>query len=124
MDRSRFDLLLPEKISEEVSNTVDCWWLDDLVDRIEFGRHSYAPTELAAMPEEMREAADDSTMTIRWKCGVVQTVPTGIIRDSQFPKHKAIQMGWETVSEERLGEIERVMVSDDGVEIVRMAKAS
>jgi hypothetical protein len=33
-------------------------------------------------------------------------------------------MGWEAVSEERLGEIERVMVSDDGVEIVRMAKAS
>ena len=49
-----------------------------------------APTELAAMPEEMREAADDSDMTIRWKCGIVQTVPTGIIRDSQFPRHKAI----------------------------------
>ena len=71
-------------------DAVDYWWLDDLVEDISFGRHSYAPTELAAMPEEMREAADDSDMTIRWKCGIVQTVPTGIIRDSQFPRHKAI----------------------------------
>ena len=71
-------------------DAVDYWWLDDLVEDIEFGRHSYAPTELAAMPEEMREAADDSTMAIRWKCGITQEVPTGIIRDSQFPKHKAI----------------------------------
>jgi len=28
-------------------------------------------------------------------------------------------MGWEKVTEEKLGEIERVMVSDDGVEIVK-----
>lgn len=42
------------------------------------------------MPEEMREAVDDSDVTITWKCGLKQTIPTGIIRDSQFPKHKAI----------------------------------
>lgn len=46
------------------------------------------------------------------------------IRETDLLASICIQMGWETVSEERLGEIERVMVSDDGVEIVRMAKAS
>ena len=46
------------------------------------------------------------------------------IRETDLLASICIQMGWETVSEERLREIERVMVSDDGVEIVRMAKAS
>ena len=78
------------KAEHPTFDAVDYWWLDDLVERIEFGMHSYAPTELSAMPEEMREPADDSTMTITWKCGLAQTVPTGIIRDSQFPKHKAV----------------------------------
>lgn len=40
------------------------------------------------------------------------------IRETDLLASICIQMGWETVSEERLGEIERVMVSDDGVEIV------
>ena len=84
------DLMKQTKAEYPEFDTVDYWWLDDLVEHIEFGLHSFAPTELSAMPEEMREAADDSTMTIVWKCGISQTVPTGIIRDSQFPKHKAI----------------------------------
>ena len=78
------------KAEHPAFDSVDYWWLDDLVGRIEFGCHSYAPTELSAMPEEMRKDADDSTMTIVWKCGLKQTVSTGIIRDSQFPQHKAI----------------------------------
>ena len=30
-----------------------------------------------------------------------------------------VQMGWEKVTEEKMGEIERVMVSEDSVEIVK-----
>ncbi len=41
------------------------------------------------------------------------------IRETDLLASICVQMGWEQVSEERLGEIERVMVSDDGVEIVR-----
>ncbi|MBP3802515.1 MAG: recombinase family protein [Oribacterium sp.] len=89
-DSEAGELMKKTKAEHPAFDAVDYWWLDDLVERIDFGLHSYAPTELAAMPEEMREAADDSDITITWKCGIVQTVPTGIIRDSQFPKHKAI----------------------------------
>ena len=84
------ELLKKTKAEHPTFDAVDYWWLDDLVERIEFGKHTYAPTELSAMPEEMREDADDSTMIITWRCGLTQTVSTGIIRDSQFPKHKAI----------------------------------
>ena len=41
------------------------------------------------------------------------------IRETDLLASICVQMGWEQVSEERLGEIEMVMVSDDGVEIVR-----
>jgi hypothetical protein len=86
------ELKLLHKIKEEFPSfsSVEYWWLDDLVEEIDFGKHSYSPTELSAMPREMRVNADDSTMTITWKCGLKQEVSTGIIRDSQFPMHKAI----------------------------------
>ena len=86
------ELKLLHKIKEEFPSfsSVEYWWLDDLVEEIDFGKHSYSPTELSAMPREMRVNADDSTMTITWKCGLKQEVSTGIIRDSQFPRHKAI----------------------------------
>ena len=41
------------------------------------------------------------------------------IRETDLLASICVQMGWEKVTEEKLGEIERVMVSDDGVEIVK-----
>ena len=84
------DLLWKVKSEYPAFDTVEYWWLDDLIDRIEFGKHTYAPTELNAMPEEMRRIADDCTLIIYWKFGKKQIVPSGVIRDSQFPRHKAI----------------------------------
>ena len=47
-----------------------------------------------------------------------------IVRETDLLASICVQMGWETVSEENVGEIERVMISEDSVEIVKMAKAS
>lgn len=46
------------------------------------------------------------------------------IRETDLIAAICVQMGWEQVAEEKLTEIERVLVSEDGVEIVKMAKAS
>jgi succinate dehydrogenase flavin-adding protein (antitoxin of CptAB toxin-antitoxin module) len=41
------------------------------------------------------------------------------IRETDLIAAICVQMGWEQVAEEKLTEIERVLVSEDGVEIVR-----
>lgn len=46
------------------------------------------------------------------------------IRETDLIAAICVQMGWDQVTEENIAEIKRVMVSEDGVEIVKMAKAS
>lgn len=57
----------------EVSS-VGFWWLDDFVNRIEFGKHT---------------SRQDETIRIFWKCGISQTVPSGVVKATQNPRHKA-----------------------------------
>nr|MBQ4458420.1 recombinase family protein [Clostridia bacterium] len=77
--------LLEEKNRHPIMKRIDFWWLDEYVSKIEFGQHSHTATELEAMPK----AADDRTITVTWKCGLTTTVPSGVVRDSQDPRHKA-----------------------------------
>ena len=44
------------------------------------------------------------------------------IRETDLLASICVQMGWEKVTEEKLGDIERVLVSEDGVEIVKKAE--
>ena len=57
--------------------------------KIEFGQHSYTSSDLNLMEEEQRRILDDRTITITWRCGLKTTVPSGVVRDSHDPKHKA-----------------------------------
>lgn len=61
-----------EKYPEVAS--VEFWWLDDFVDRIEYGAHT---------------STTDETISIFWKCGIRQTVPSGVVKATQNPRHKA-----------------------------------
>lgn len=64
--------------------TVEYFWLDDLVDHMELGMHTYSAGELAH-----GMGPDDRTLTVFWKCGMKTTVPSGVRRDSQHPRHIA-----------------------------------
>lgn len=68
---------------------VDYWWVDDLVDHIEFGAHTVLPSDTARMKALGREFRDDRTVKVFWKCGMVSTVMSGITKDCDQPQYVA-----------------------------------
>ena len=76
-------MLLRIKEEYPTFNTIDYWWLDDLVESISFGLHTHNTTELK------KGGIDDRTVSVHWKCGIVTTVSSGVVRDSQDPRYKA-----------------------------------
>ena len=81
--------LLAEKAEHPAFETIEYWWLDEYVDSISFGQHSHTASELKAMEPDAAKELDDRTISIKWKCGLVTTLPSGIKRDSQHPRHCA-----------------------------------
>ena len=77
------ELLLQVKEKHPSFSKIDYWWLDDLIERIDFGLHSHTASELK------KGGIDDRTISIHWKCGSVTTLSSGVLRDSQDPRHKA-----------------------------------
>ena len=77
------ELLLQIKEKYPSFSKIDYWWLDDLIERIDFGLHSHTASELK------KGGIDDRTISIHWKCGSVTTLSSGVLRDSQDPRHKA-----------------------------------
>lgn len=77
------EMLLQVKEKYPTFNKIDYWWLDDLVESISFGLHSHNTTELK------KGGIDDRTVSVHWKCGIVTTVSSGVVRDSQDPRYKA-----------------------------------
>ena len=82
--------LLKVKEEHPAFEAIEYWWLDDLVADITLGQHSYTASDLALMEEATAKAVDDRTVTVTWKCGLITTLPSGVLRDSQHPRHKAI----------------------------------
>lgn len=82
--------LLKVKEEHPAFDSIEYWWLDDLIANITLGQHSYTASDLALMEDATAKAVDDRTVTITWKCGLVTTLPSGVLRDSQHPRHKAI----------------------------------
>ena len=81
--------LLEGKAAHPAFDAVDYWWLDEYVAKIEFGQHSYTASDLKLMEPEQAKVLDDRTITITWRCGLMTAVPSGVIRDSHDPRHKA-----------------------------------
>ena len=81
--------LLEGKAAHPAFDAVDYWWLDEYVAKIEFGQHSYTASDLKLMEPEQAKVLDDRTITITWRCGLMTAVPSGVVRDSHDPKHKA-----------------------------------
>lgn len=57
---------------------VDFWWVDDLIDHIEFGAHS-----------RTQRIPDDRVMIIYWRCGMVTRVSSGVQADRDNPAYVA-----------------------------------
>ena len=68
---------------------LDYYWMDDLIDHFELGKHTYSESELKEMTNEDRIQNDDRWISIYWKCGVKTILSSGVKRDSQHPKHIA-----------------------------------
>ena len=66
--------LLVAKEKYPVVSSVEFWWLDDHVERIEYGKHT---------------SENNETISIFWKCGISQTAPSGVLKPTQNPRHKA-----------------------------------
>ena len=77
------ELLLQIKEKYPSFSKIDYWWMDDLIERIDFGFHSHTDSELK------KGGIDDRTVSIHWKCGIITTLSSGVLRDSQDPRHKA-----------------------------------
>lgn len=65
--------------------SVEYWWVDDLVDHIEFGAHSRPDKKYRRMVALGEQVEDDRTMKVFWKCGLVTTVMSGVDADSEHP---------------------------------------
>lgn len=68
---------------------VDYWWVDELVDHIEFGKHYKTTKELAAQAAKGTPDIEDRIMKVYWRCGLVTTVPSGVNDDTEFPRRVA-----------------------------------
>lgn len=82
--------LLAVKTEHPFFQSIEYWWLDDLVEEIRFGQHSHTASEIAVMTRDEAKAQDDRTVSVHWKCGMVSIMFSGVERDSQDPYHKAV----------------------------------
>ena len=64
---------------------VDFWWVDDLVDHIEFGAHSKSAMDFRRAAALGKKISDDRTMKVFWKCGLITTVMSGVNTDRDHP---------------------------------------
>ena len=81
--------LLKEKEEHPIFQSIEYWWLDEYVEAITLGQHSYTASDLKLMGKGSA-LVDDRNVTVKWRCGLESTVPSGVLRDSQDPRHKAI----------------------------------
>ena len=82
---SEAEIMLRYKREYPRMKKVDYWWVDDLVDHIEFGKHIRTTKELIALEVKGTPDPDDRSMKVFWKCGLVTTVPSDVFYDSDLP---------------------------------------
>lgn len=79
--------------------SVEYWWVDDLIDHIEFGAHSRTELEIRRLAALGEDAADDRTMKVFWKCGLITTVHSGVVTGKDHPASIA-EVHWRGVERE------------------------
>ena len=82
-------LALDTKKAHPAFDRVDYWWVDDLIDHIEFGQHSKTEREYRRLAALGEQVTDDRTMKVYWKCGLITTVLSGVNADREHPAYIA-----------------------------------
>ena len=100
-------LFLSMKKETPAFESVDYWWVDDLIDRIEFGEHKSNARDILRMKAMGMEPDDDRTMKVYWRCGVVTTVPSGALEGRDDPM-KVAQMHRRMLERQQKKEAEAV----------------
>ena len=80
---------IPLKSDQPSFDKIDFWWLDETVERFEFGQHTCLASQLKHLSPEEREAVDDCVICIFWKNGEESRVPIEHKSDWQNPKDRA-----------------------------------
>lgn len=70
-------------------DSVEYYWIAELISKIEIGGHSRNQTELSRMKTRGEEFTDDRVVTVYWKAGLKTMVPSGVLKDCDDPKHVA-----------------------------------
>ena len=83
--------LVEIKHRHESFKALDFWWLDGLAESIDFGRHETRMADLIRIGKKYRAAVDDRVLIIRWRCGLVSIVSTGLKTDTEHPSYKAVK---------------------------------
>ena len=83
------DIALEIKKQYPIIGRADFWWIDDMIDHIEFGKHSFTERERKIKEAYGDGYIDDRILTVFWKCGVVTTVSSGVREDVNNPAHIA-----------------------------------
>lgn len=65
--------------------TLEYWWLEDMVDYISFGPHMLLPRVEKMLRAKRAKPREDRTLTVYWKDGTETTVTTGIDKDKDMP---------------------------------------
>ncbi len=66
--------------------TVEYYWLDDLIERVEPGKHTTMPIVAKMLKGKGGYVEDDRTISIYWRCGIKTTVFSGVKKDKDMPQ--------------------------------------
>lgn len=64
----------------------DFYWIDDLIEKIEIGKHTMMPVMVKTIQAKGGYIKDDRTVTVYWKCGVKTTIFSGVEDDKDTPQ--------------------------------------
>ena len=86
------ELMLKYKSNKPTLDTVEYYWVDDLIDHITFGAHTLTNEIVTEKTQAGEEYTEDRTLTVYWKFGMKTTVKSGVEKDSDNPNYLAYLM--------------------------------
>ena len=94
------ELTLQIKAENPTMDSVEYWWVDDLIDHVEFGAHSHTGREFARLAALGEPITDDRTVKVYWNCGLITTVSSGIFDERDHPASVA-ERYWKVMSKRK-----------------------
>ncbi len=94
------ELTLQIKAENPTMDSVEYWWVDDLIDHVEFGAHSHTGREFARLEALGEPVTDDRTVKVYWNCGLITTVSSGVFEERDHPASVA-ERYWKWMSKQK-----------------------